>query len=454
MKNRLNFILVCLAICLLFGSNIQVVKAATGTFSISSTSTVTKGNTFAVTIKATGSKIFYWQFYVSYDTAKLKLVNGSTTIQGEAKDATYGTSTITQTLSFRALNTGSAYVSVKRGDAAMNIDTNFNTVAYSQKQKTINVVPVVPKSSDNKLASLTIDETNLSPSFDGDVTKYTAELVPNTKEINIKATTSDSKAKVVGIGKIKVEDGNNEIKVVVTAENGSTKTYVIDAIVKEFDPIQVTVSGSTYNIVRKKEQYDAPVNFNETAIMIGKESVLAYTNEHIGDIVGLRDNKGNTELYLYNSKNDTYSMYDNITINNTNLYLKKLAGPSLIPHDYDRTSVAINEKNIIAWHYKNDDDYYLIYGVNTLNGDEGFYLYDDERGTIQRFYNDQVIDLEEEIDQMTLILTVTGSVIGPLITVLMIMLIRLSKKLKKPKSVVPQDMYLGTLNKPNKKNKK
>ena len=454
MKKGLKIILTSLILCILLVGNVQKVHAATGYFSISSSSTVTVGNTFSVTIKATGSKIFYWQFYVSYDASKLKLVSGSATIQGEASDATYGTNVISKTLRFKALNTGSAYVSVARGDAAMNIDTNFNSVAYSSVKKTINIVPVVPKSSNNKLASLTVDGAELSPAFNADVTSYTIEFEPNTKEININATTADSKATVSGIGKIGVVEGTNNIKVVVTAENGSTKTYVIDAIVKEFEPIQVTVGGVTYNIVRKKGQYEPPANFSETTITMGTEKVLAYANEHIGNVVGLKDTKGNIVLHLYNGKNDTYTPYDNITINNLNLYLKKLNDPSLVPFDYKRTSITINDKNLNAWHYKNNDNYYLIYGVNTLNGDETFYLYDKERDTIQRFYNNQVTDMKEQLDKNTLVTYITSGTTILFVVISLFLSIKLLRRKKQPISTSPLDVYLETTNNRSKHKKR
>jgi hypothetical protein len=422
--------------------DVREVNAATGYFSISASSSVTVGDTFSVTIKATGSKIFYWQFYVSYSTSKLKLVSGSTTIQGEADDIVSGVSTITRTLKFKALSTGSTTISVTRGDADMNIDTSSASISYSTVKKTININPVVPKSTNNNLSALAIDNTTLSPVFDSNVTSYTAEFEANTTEVNVNATATDAKATISGAGKVAVVEGSNTINVVVTAENGAQKTYIIAATVKELSPIEVKVGNKTFNVIRKKGIYEIPKNFEETSIKIGEENVLAYTNKKIAcTILGLKDDKGNAGIYIYDANNNTYTPYQNITLSGINLYLKAPRDKADIPVGYKDSSFEINKISYDAWRY-NDSKFYLIYGANTETGEESFYLYDQDKATIQRFYRDQVDDLERNLQQKQLILIIVSGVATLFAITSLLLLIKTLKKREKRKVKPSIDEYM------------
>lgn len=81
---------------------------------------------------------------------------------------------------------------------------------------------------------------DLIEGFDGAQTTWNLGNV-NAKTFTVKATPVNSKATVSGTGKIKLKDGKNTIKVVVTAENGSKKTYSItlNANVPQEPPQQI-----------------------------------------------------------------------------------------------------------------------------------------------------------------------------------------------------------------------
>lgn len=57
---------------------------------------------------------------------------------------------------------------------------------------------------------------------------WSAEVPNNVAEVEVYATAKDSKAKVEGTGKVTLKEGNNTVKVKVTAEDGTTtKTYTL-----------------------------------------------------------------------------------------------------------------------------------------------------------------------------------------------------------------------------------
>jgi len=98
-------------------------------------------------------------------------------------------------------------------------NSNYESVPLNCSPVTINFGNNV-----NTLSSLSISGTDIN--FSSDNTSYNATIDSDTVEI--KATATDSKAKVTGTGKIKLNYGSNSLKVVVTAENGLTKTYTLN----------------------------------------------------------------------------------------------------------------------------------------------------------------------------------------------------------------------------------
>ncbi len=99
------------------------------------------------------------------------------------------------------------------------------------------------KSRNNSLKSLTINQGTLSPTFYRDTTDYSVKFdddfdLKSLKSIKITAKAEDSKAKVSGDGTINLNDGENNIKINVTAENGQIKAYNIKII----KPIPLTQS--------------------------------------------------------------------------------------------------------------------------------------------------------------------------------------------------------------------
>lgn len=107
------------------------------------------------------------------------------------------------------------------------------------------------KSSNNNLSSLTIEGYNLDKEFKR-CNWILCSSRKRCQKIKINAQLDDSSAKVEGTGEVEVKEGNNKIEIKVTAEDGSTKTYVINVTVKELNPVEVTIGKKKYTIVRKK----------------------------------------------------------------------------------------------------------------------------------------------------------------------------------------------------------
>ena len=83
------------------------------------------------------------------------------------------------------------------------------------------------KSSNKNLSSLSIEGIEITPKFDKDTTQYTAKVDGDVEELKIEAKAEDSKAKVNVEGNKSLKEGDNIIKVKVTAEDDTTRTYFI-----------------------------------------------------------------------------------------------------------------------------------------------------------------------------------------------------------------------------------
>lgn len=83
------------------------------------------------------------------------------------------------------------------------------------------------KSSNNYLKELSVQGLKLTPEFDKQTINYTIDEELDVDSIEISADLDDSRAKVSGTGNIKLEPGENNIRIDVTAENGIVRTYNI-----------------------------------------------------------------------------------------------------------------------------------------------------------------------------------------------------------------------------------
>ena len=87
--------------------------------------------------------------------------------------------------------------------------------------------PEEEKSSNKNLSSLSIEGVEITPEFNKETTQYTATVDGDVTELKIDAKAEDSKAEVTVEGNEDLQEGDNVIKVKVTAEDNTTRTYFI-----------------------------------------------------------------------------------------------------------------------------------------------------------------------------------------------------------------------------------
>ena len=86
------------------------------------------------------------------------------------------------------------------------------------------------KSSNTNIREISVESFELKK--DDDV-NYSLTVNHIVEEISIKASAEDEKSSVKGANKVKLKEGDNKFEIVVTAENGDTKTYYVNVKRKE-----------------------------------------------------------------------------------------------------------------------------------------------------------------------------------------------------------------------------
>lgn len=428
------------------------VDAASCRIGVSAPSSVVVGKTFNVTVTVSGSEsIGTWEYTLSYDSSKVRLNSGTLHVvdygNGSKKSASYS-------YSFTALTSGTATFRPVNASVLDYTSTNECLSSAGSASVTMKTQAEIEASysRNNNLASLSVEGAELTPAFNANTLEYEATLPVDTTKANIIATAQDSTATISGTGEIDVVDGLNKIEVIVTAQHGEKKTYVINLTVEELDPIKVKVDGKNYTIVRKSGQVEnIPVGFVETKITIDDQEVTAYKSDVAKlTLVALKDDDGNVKLFIYNASSKKFSTFNEATTNGTNLIIMDSFSGN-VPAGFISTTVKINGNKVKAYKFRFDkeNNYYLVYAQNLQTGDKGFYVYDKEDGTFQRYYK----NLEDTKNDAIFYLFCISSAL--LLIILLIILIALFKKLfvKKEKKIQKYQKKIDKLNeKLNRKN--
>ena len=86
------------------------------------------------------------------------------------------------------------------------------------------------KMANANLQTLEIEGASISPKFKNNIYSYNVTIDKNTKKLNILAKPENEKSKIEIVGNSNLKEGENIIKIIVTAEDGTTtRTYKINA---------------------------------------------------------------------------------------------------------------------------------------------------------------------------------------------------------------------------------
>lgn len=359
-------------------------------------SNVSVGSTISVTFRASDDAM-RWIYTISY-SGNLTLESGSTSVSGS--DA-YGDSR-THTLIFRANEEGDAWVTAYKENGLVSTDfveanasasVQFKVVSASSPSDGYhhddfdNATP--GKSGNNALSTLTVSAGTLTPAFDPAVTEYTLSLPQGTEKLTLTATPSDSNATVQGDGELTLQEGENTLPLVVTAENGDTKTYTITVQVAQAPTLFLDYNGQRLGVVKDVSQVTPPAGFAPAEPITYSGDTLPIWTDVSGKrtLVYLMDEKTSAQgFYLFSQTTGVQSPYlpilcGSVTYIYTDIPKELSSVPGLTPATVKAFGQTLN-----GWTYNDASlkDFCVLYLMDDA-GSYGYYTYDSREETLQRF---------------------------------------------------------------------
>ncbi len=226
---------------------------------------------------------------------------------------------------FKVLKTGVSKVEVDSVDETGNVVngyyTNGDPIAQSFANVTINAVN---PSTSTFISDLGVEGYTMSPTFSRTTYDYRLTVPSNVTKVNIKATKGDANQTITGTGERRLEYGLNRVRVVVSAQDGSSRTYQImitrtDNRTGDTTLKSLGVSDTSIAYQKDKTTYDAIVGVKVESILI-----TATANDSSATITGTGTKQLNPGLNTFNikvtSSNGAESTYTiNITRSNEDI---------------------------------------------------------------------------------------------------------------------------------------
>lgn len=352
--------------------------------------TVSVGKTVAFSITVpSGTEA--WTYSVSYSD-NLSLESGDTAPMGFEGDNR------TNQLVFRANSTGTGTVSISAGSyciAGVDYDASGSASvsivsASTPDDSEPDYTPSAPgKSGNNALSALTVSAGTLAPAFDPAVTEYTLSLPQGTEKLTLTATPSDSNATVQGDGELTLQEGENTLPLVVTAENGDTKTYTVTAKVAQAPTLFLDYNGQRPGVVKDVSQVTPPAGFAPAEPITYSGDTLPIWTDVSGKrtLVYLMDEKTSAQgFYLFSQTTGVQSPYlpilcGSVTYIYTDIPKELSSVPGLTPATVKAFGQTLN-----GWTYNDASlkDFCVLYLMDDA-GSYGYYTYDSREETLQRF---------------------------------------------------------------------
>lgn len=169
----------------------------------------------------------------------------------------------------------------------LNLKTGNNTVvitvtAEDGSTSTYKVVINKAASSENTLQSLTVNKGTLTPEFNKNKLSYKVVVGSDVDDITIDSTLSNNKSKVKYVydGKevenlkdLKLKTGKNEAQIIVTSEDGTSRTYTVTIIKNPSDNNNLSsLKGINYPLNetfdKNKKEYTMNVLYNTEKVSL------------------------------------------------------------------------------------------------------------------------------------------------------------------------------------------
>ena len=459
MKRTLSFLL---ALVLIFTLLSTGVFAASASFSLSASGSVTVGKQVKVTVKLSSSeKIGSWRFSISYDPAVLEYVSGADSGGGGAvsfADSSDGITSFSKTITFRAKKIGNATVSVGSAQV-VSFDSATNMTVNSPSRK-ISVIAAPDLSGENHLSDLSVSAGEMTPAFSPDTNAYTLTVPYETTSVAVYATAKDGKASVAVTPSDALAVGENKIEVVVTAEDGSKRTYTLTVTRTESELAGATVDldGVTYSVAYDPATLTVPENYTPATAEYGEKKILVFKAPKDVLQIAYLANGESGAWYIYDEETLSFSEYHSVTGAASTVVLLTPPESVKIPEGFLPHELTVGEETWSVYKSENSEEegIWLVYGMKS-DGTCQFFYYDSDLSTFASYFEPvkdtaaeeeaakNMANLEsllqkkkDEADQME-ILFLSAAVAATILLIVLIISLAARKK-KKPKNEKEEKM--------------
>ena len=434
--------------------------AASASFSLSASGSVTVGNQVKVTVKLTSSEtIGSWRFSVSYDPSILEYVSGADSGGGGAvsfADSSDGTKSLSKTITFKAKKIGTVTVSVGSAQV-VSFDSAANMTVNAPSRK-ISVVAAPDLSGENRLSALSVSSGELTPAFAEGVNAYTVSVPYETTSLSVFATAKDDKASVAVTPSDALAVGENPIEVVVTAEDGSKRTYTVTVIRAQSELAGVTVDldGVTYDVAYDPAVLTVPENYTPETAEYGEKKILVFASPQNVLQIAWLSNETEGAWYIYDAESQSFSEYRSVSSAESTVVLLPVPETVTVPEGFLPYELAVGEQTWSVYKAANSEEegIWLVYGMKS-DGVCGLFYYDSVLATFSSYFEPAedtaaleeaaketanlkslLKESEDKADRME-ILFLSASAVATLLLILLIVLLTVGKKKKKKEKAEP-----------------
>lgn len=384
-----------------------------------------------------------WTYSVDY-SSNLTLESGELSPMGFEGDSR------TNQLVFRANSTGAATVRISAGsyciagvdyDASGSASVTIVAADIPDDSEPDDDPPVDTRSSNCSLASLTVSAGTLQPAFDPAVTEYTLSLPVNSQKLTVSAKTSDSRATVSGTGELTLQSGENKLGVVVTAENGATKTYTLTVKVAQAPTVFFSFGGEKLGVVMDTDGVQAPAGFTAGTVSYQSQVLPAWTNASHQTLLYLVNEKSVYGFYLYSAQGGVLSPYQPLAGSASSYIYTGVPDDKRSVAGLIFGTVTAFGQSYSGWTYEDPalKEYSVLYLMNSA-GDSGYYTYDAQGETLQRFSGAIMTDDGGETLRVPMLYVYIAGGAAALLLLLMIVFAAVSGSRKKRIRLLEQCM--------------
>lgn len=413
---------------------------AAGTSSIAfSKSELNVGDTLTVTVRYNATEEMYAaQGLIKYDPKVFQFVSGdnsNSTTAGVVKTvlSSNGKTSLVENIQFKAIAAGKATFSITDSVYVSDTEQKITDSGASVQVKDASA----SKSSNANLSYLRTSAGTLSPNFSANTTTYSVTVPNSVTEVLLYIEAQDSKATTAVEGSKTMKVGANTRKVLVTAEDGTVKTYTLNItrLASNNASSEGTSSDETSSDVSDETSSDVKEPVAEDKVIVdGVEKYIAedFSQDLIYEDFAITSYKyndkeypaitdgGTTLIYLVDEKGENGEFYridkqNNITkfefiTVGKNMYQLLTPDESEITDKFVSTTVSIDGQEYDAYQRITDADSDFVFFYAKCLTNTGFYRYDITEKTMQRA-NGMVI---EAVQQETPVDTEPGNILDNL----------------------------------------